>query len=196
MNRPAARPTILRSMFVRKKNPLWRGSDRFEMVMLVGLFSFVLLGSPVLAWWAAGASYESDQRAITWEKHNLHEVTARLDEAEADLRATPYSAHASWTAPNGTTRTGLITVEPGKRPGDQVRIWVNNRGDLRTQPGGRNPVGKAALVAIVVVAGAAVAANGIRRIGTALLDRYRARSWQRAWSEIGPRWSRDQHPFS
>lgn len=164
--------------------------------MLVGLFSLFLLGSPVLAWWAAGTSYESDQRAITWERNNLREVTARLTGSAADLRATPYSAQAAWTAPNGVARTGLITVEPGKQPGDQVRIWVNNGGDLRTRPGDRNPVGKAALVAIVVVATAAAAANGIRRIGMALLDRYRARAWERAWSDIGPRWSRDQHPFS
>lgn len=183
-------------MFVRRKNPLWRGSDRFEMVMLVSLFSLVLLGSPVLAWWAAGASYESDQRAIAWERDNLREVTARLDGAESDLRSTPYSAQASWTAPNGVKRTGLITVEPGKGPGDEVKIWVSNRGDLRTKPGDRNPVGKAALIAVVAVAAVAAAANGLRRIGMALLDRYRARAWQREWSEIGPRWSRDHRPFS
>jgi hypothetical protein len=183
-------------MFVRKRNPLWRGSDRLEMVMLVGLFSIFLIGSPVLAWWAAGTSYESDQRAIAWERDNLREVPARLDGTATDLRATPYSAHATWTAPNGVRRSGLITVEAGAQPGDEVRIWVNNRGDLRTKPGGRNPVGKAALVAIVVVATVAAAANGLRRIGSALLDRYRARAWQREWSEIGPRWSRDQRPFS
>jgi hypothetical protein len=181
-------------MFVRKRNPLWRGSDRFEVVMLVSLFTIFLLGSPVLAWWAAGASYEADQRAIAWERDNLREVTARLDGSVADLRATPYSAHATWTAPNGVRRSGLITVVPGTQPGDEVRIWVSNRGDLRSEPGDRSPVGKAALVAIVIIAGVAAVTNALRRIGTALLDRYRARAWQREWSDIGPRWS--QRPFS
>ncbi|WP_433788893.1 Rv1733c family protein [Actinoplanes sp. CA-252034] len=183
-------------MFVRRKNPLWRGSDRLETVMLVSLFSIFLLGAPVLAWWAAGASHDADQRAISWERHNLHEVTARLEGTAAQLRASPYAAHATWTAPNGVRRTGQITVAPVRQPGDEVRIWVNRAGDLRSEPGDRNPVGKATLVAIVVVGTVAAAANGLRRIGTALLDRYRARAWQRAWSEIGPRWSRDHRPFS
>ncbi|GIE30673.1 hypothetical protein Ait01nite_037180 [Actinoplanes italicus] len=181
-------------MFARKRNPLLRRSDRIEIVMLVGLFAFFLLGAPILAWWTAGLSYRSDQRAIAWERDNLHEVTAVLDRATADRQATPYTARASWKAPDGTPRSGSIAVTSGEQPGDTVKIWVNNEGDVRTKPGGRNPVGKAALVAIVVVASVAAATNGLRRLGVALLDRHRARAWQRAWSDVGPRWSRDLLP--
>jgi hypothetical protein len=181
-------------MFVRKRNPLWRRSDRIEIVMLVGLFAAFLLGAPILAWWTAGLSYRSDQQAIAWERNNLHEVDAVLDRTPESQRATPYTAQASWKAPNGTPRSGPIAAASGEQPGDIVKIWVNNEGDVRSKPGGRNPVGKAALVAVVVVAGVAAATNGFRRLGVALLDRHRARAWQRAWSDVGPRWSRDLLP--
>jgi hypothetical protein len=181
-------------MFARKRNPLLRRSDRIEIVMLVGLFAFFLLGAPILAWWTAGLSYRSDQQAIAWERDNLHEVAAVLDRATTDGQATPYTAQASWKAPDGTPRSGPIAVAAGEQPGDTVKIWVNNQGDVRSKPGGRNPVGKAALVAIVVVASVAAATNGLRRLGVALLDRHRARAWQRAWSDVGPRWSRDLLP--
>jgi hypothetical protein len=181
-------------MFVRKRNPLWRRSDRIEIVMLVGLFASFLLGAPVLAWWTAGLSYRSDQQAIAWERDNLHEVDAVLDRPAADQPSTPYTAQASWRAPNGTPRTGPIAVASGEQPGDTIRIWVNNQGDVRSKPGGRNPVGKAGLVAVVVIASVAAGTNALRRLGVALLDRHRARSWQRAWRDVGPRWSRDLLP--
>jgi hypothetical protein len=181
-------------MFVRKRNPLWRRSDRIEIVMLVGLFATFMLGAPVLAWWTAGLSYRSDQRAIAWERDNLHEVDAVLVRTPESQRATPYTAQASWQAPDGTPRSGPVAVTSGEQPGDTIRIWVNKQGDVRSKPGGRNPVGKAALVAVVVVASVAAATNALRRLGVALLDRHRARSWQLAWSRVGPRWSRDLLP--
>jgi hypothetical protein len=181
-------------MFARRRNPLWRRSDRIEIVMLVGLFAAFLLGAPILAWWTAGLSYRSDQQAIAWERNNLHEVDATLDRMPEGRQATPYTAQASWKAPNGAPRSGTVPVASGELPGDIVKIWVNNEGDVRSKPGSRNPVGKAALIAVVVVAGVAAATNGFRRLGVAVLDRQRARAWQRAWSDVGPRWSRDLLP--
>jgi len=182
-------------MFARKRNPLCRGSDRFEAGMFLTLFVVTLLGAPILAWWSAGASYQADQRAIAWEKANVFRVEAELmPGTDAGAEPTAGWSRAAWSAPDGTRRTGLVTTVPGQRPGDRVMIWVDREGDQRGAPGDRSPVARAALIAIVVVAAVAAAMNAVRRLGTALLERYRARGWQREWSEVGPRWSRDLLP--
>ncbi|GAA4941591.1 Rv1733c family protein [Actinoplanes utahensis] len=182
-------------MFARKPNPLRRGSDRFEAGMLLSLFVCTLLAAPILAWWAAGVSYRADQQAIAWERQNVFRVEAELmPGTDPGTEATPGWSRASWTAPNGTKRSGLVTVVAGQRPGDRVMIWVERDGDQRGAPGDRSPVARAALIAVVVVAAVAAAMNALRRLGTAVLERHRARGWQREWSEVGPRWSRDLLP--
>ncbi|MDI6105256.1 hypothetical protein QLQ12_42405 [Actinoplanes sp. NEAU-A12] len=185
-------------MFGRRRNPLWRGSDRFEAGMLLSLYVLFLIGAPVLAWWLAGASYRSEVRAAEWDRRNVFRVEAVLVTGPAEMRgpatAVPGLATATWTAPDGTPRSGPVGALAGQRAGDRVTIWVNHRGDGRAEPADRSPAGRAALVAILVMGAVAAVLNGVRRIGLALLARYRDRVWGREWLEVGPRWSRDRSP--
>ncbi|MEV0902593.1 hypothetical protein [Actinoplanes sp. NPDC049802] len=180
-------------MFVRRNNPLWRASDRIESGMLLGLFVLFLLGGPVLAWWAAGGVYDSAVAEALRDRRNAFQVEAELAPAAPlpGQSSTPGLARAQWTAPDGTRRAGDVGVLPTQRAGDKVTLWVTRSGEQRAAPSDHNPVAKAGLVAVVMIVLAAAALNGLRKIGLILLDRHRAKAWQRDWLEVGPRWSRD-----
>ncbi|GGN77236.1 hypothetical protein GCM10010112_50150 [Actinoplanes lobatus] len=187
-------------MFVRKNNPLWRASDRVEAGMLLGLFVLFLLGGPVLAWWAAGGAYDSATAEAMRDRRNAFQVSAELTSVPPSLTGeaaggtaapTPGTAQAKWIAPDGTRRAGEVGVAPTQRAGERMTIWVTRSGQQREAPSDHHPVAKAGLVAVVMIALAAAALNGTRKIGLILLDRHRAKAWQQEWLEVGPRWSRD-----
>ncbi|MEU4426599.1 hypothetical protein AB0F81_38760 [Actinoplanes sp. NPDC024001] len=177
-------------------NELRRRSDRIERTMVLVLLVLFLVGAPLLTWWAARASYLSDVRAQEWEKHHVFRVEGVLvTEPEVlgagDSRTVPArAARATWSAPDGTPRSGIVQVSPQARRGDRVPVWVDDRGVLRGPPPQRHPVGQALLIAGAVLLCLAALLAGCRAIGRALLDRQRARAWQREWREVGPQWSR------
>ena len=180
-------------------NALRRRSDRIERGMVQVLLVLFVVGAPLLGWWAARASYTADIRALEWERQHVFRVEAVLVSEPEMLGASdsrtvaPRAARATWSAPDGTPRSGIVQVPKDARLADRMPIWVDGRGTLRTPPLDRHPAGQAAVVAGAVVLCLAVATVGLRAIGRALLDRHRERAWQREWLEVGPQWSRDRH---
>ncbi|MBB2941285.1 hypothetical protein FB565_000989 [Actinoplanes lutulentus] len=163
--------------------------------MIFILVMVFLAGAPGLGWWAGRSSYLSDVRAEEWERTHVFAVTAQLVGEPASTPAgtvAPRAATAHWTAPDGTPRSGLVPVEPGSRSGDTIRVWVDDRGRLRGQPMDRDPMAQALMAAAAAVLCLAGAVAGLRKIGLGLLDRHRARAWQREWLAVGPLWSKDR----
>lgn len=177
-------------------NVLRRRSDRVERAMIATLLVLFLAGAPLLAWWAGRTSYQADIRGLEWERTHIFQVEAVLvSEPEmlggSDSRTVaPRAARATWPAPDGTPRHGIVQVAEDARLGDRVPVWVDDRGVLRVPPLERHPVGQAVVVAGAVLLCMAAALVGICAVGRALLDRHRARAWQREWREVGPQWSR------
>ena len=167
--------------------------------MTLTLVLLFVLAGPLLGWWAARSSYLADRQAEQWERNHVHQVEAVLIAAPETLgmgesrTETPRAARASWTAPDGTPRTGIVQVSTLARQGDKTSVWVDDRGALRGPPMERDPFAQALLVALAVMLCAAAALAGLRAIGRALLDRRRDQDWQSEWAEVGPQWSKDRH---
>ncbi|MFC7528662.1 hypothetical protein [Actinoplanes sp. GCM10030250] len=179
-------------------NPLRRRSDRIESAMMLTLLLLFLLAGPLLGWWAARSSYLTDRQAQEWERIHVHRTEAQLTGEPETLgmgesrTVAPRAARATWQAPDGTPRTGIVQVTTTAKSGDRIVIWVDDRGVLRGAPQVRDPVPQAVLVAAAVLLCLAAALTGIRAIGRTLLDRRRDLAWQHEWQQVGPEWSRDR----
>ncbi|BCJ45770.1 hypothetical protein GCM10010168_58100 [Actinoplanes ianthinogenes] len=180
-----------------ERNVLRRGTDRFESLMVFVLVFSFLAGAPLLAWWAGEASYRQDLRAQQWERQHTFQIDAVLMEdatpaaADGARTAAPQAAKATWTAPDGSVRSGVVQTTADARTGARVPIWVDDTGTLRMPPANRNPASQAVLVGAAVTLCLCAALVGLHRIGRGVLDRKRDRAWGREWMEVGPRWSRD-----
>jgi hypothetical protein len=176
------------------RNPLRRGSDRAESVVLAALLAAFLAGAPFVAlaaghWASASAVHEAQaQRA------SLTQVTATL------VRKAPiWSGYGSgtgavtlarWRAPDGRTRTGEVFVTADAIAGGTVRVWVDRTGQLATPPLTRDQVsGRIQLAAGTAVAGLAVVLAAAGWLTRRYLDRRRLAAWDADWLANGPRWS-------
>jgi len=187
----------------RRRNPLRRTSDRLESLLLFLVVFTFLAGAPLVAWWTGTSTYRSQVRAERWEQAHLFPVDAILVESaggpatERYGTVAPDTARATWAAPDGSARSGLVPIAAGDdaRAGSRVAIWVDDAGGLRSPPLDRNPVTRGILTGMAVTFCVAAGLTGAYRFGRALLDRRRDRAWTRAWCDVGPRWTRDSGRF-
>jgi hypothetical protein len=177
------------------RNALRRPVDRAESLLVFVLVFTFLAGGPALAWWAGHADYRAQLRAQQWEREHVSSVDAVLIPKPATAgtaTVVPDTGWATWTAPDGTARSGVVPAGPGARTGDRVIIWVDENGTPRAAPARRQPATRAVLTGGAVLLCLAAGLGGLHRIGRGLLDRRRDRAWTREWLEVGPRWSRDR----
>ncbi|SHN45129.1 Rv1733c family protein [Cryptosporangium aurantiacum] len=178
----------------RQPNPLRRTSDRVERaVLLLLIWVFVGIG-PVLAGWAAHSTYRTDQRAQEWERRHVFRIQAILAERPRTPDTEPTGstarvARATWTAPDGTQRAGVVKAGEEDGVGSRVTIWVDRAGALRTPPAYRSPLLSASLIAVTVLLCLAVVLFVLGRLTQLALDRQRAWAWHREWRAVSPRWT-------
>ncbi|GAA2891829.1 hypothetical protein Acy02nite_14900 [Actinoplanes cyaneus] len=179
------------------RNVLRRPEDRIESLLVFLLVLVFLAGAPLLAWRAGKAGYSSDMRARDWERAHVFRVDAVLVEDSGTFGATgprtvaPRAARATWTAPDGSARSGIVQTETEVRAGARIAIWVDDTGSPHMPPGRHSPASQGVLLAVAAVLCLLVALIGVHRAGRGLLDRRRDRAWTREWAQVGPRWSRD-----
>ena len=175
------------------RNPLRRGSDRAETVVLGALLAAFLAAAPFAAHAAGSWAHASAVRDAQAQRASLHQVTATLLGAAPVLSgyglASDFAVEARWRAPDGRVRTGELLVTATAAAGRSTRIWVDRAGRL-TGPLSRDQVtGRVQLAVGVAVGGLAVllimAAWLVRRG----IDRRRMAAWDADWMANGPRWS-------
>ncbi|HWD03243.1 MAG TPA: hypothetical protein VG674_12410 [Amycolatopsis sp.] len=94
----------------------------------------------------------------------------------------PMPTAASWLGPDGVRHVGQVNADRGAHRGDRVRIWVDGSGALVGPP----------LSPAVVLVNATAAAAGVfaatclalalaHGITMFVMNRHRARMWQREW---------------
>jgi hypothetical protein len=176
------------------RNPLRRGSDRTETVVLGALLAVFLAAVPFAAHAAGSWGYASAARTAQAQRASLHQVTATLSQVQPVFSnygpASDYVVQARWRVPDGRVRTGELSVTADVAAGHTTRIWVDRTGRLAGPPLSRDQLtGRAELAA-----GAAIGCLAAMLITAAwlvrrALDRRRLAGWDADWLANGPQWT-------
>src|SRR5882757_429833 len=163
------------------RNPLVRGIDRLELVIVV-VGILVALAAAACAGALGTAVHDARSRVYIEEAHTRHAVTARATEGSTivlrvdDRMAT--IAKVRWQG-DGTEHTGSLTLDHAVKAGDPLTIWVDRRGDCVNAP---TPTFHAAVdaagVAFAAWQAVALAVAGLVRLGRSHLDRRRDSAWE------------------
>ncbi len=176
--------TILR---VFSRNPLVRGTDRLEAVVMLLAVTVSLLTIPFAA--AAGtAVHDSRSHVYAHQAQTHHPATATVIDHEGviDSNTTATSAPprtkitvpARWVV-NGIERSGEVNAKPGTKSGDRVGIWVDSAGQLVDEPAPpARAIADAALAALGLWLSVAAVAGALLALTRAILIRVRNASWQ------------------
>ena len=176
------------------RNPLRRGSDRAETVVLGALFAAFLAVAPFAAHAAGSWGYASAARAAQAQRASLHQVTATLLRHEPVLSgygpASDSVVEARWPALDGRVRTGELFVTADIAAGRTARIWVDQVRRLTGPPLSRDQLtGRAELAAGVAVGCLAALLIMAAWLARRSLDRRRMAAWDADWLATGPRWT-------
>ncbi|MGH3172798.1 MAG: Rv1733c family protein [Streptosporangiaceae bacterium] len=176
------------------RNPLRRGSDRAETVVLGALLAAFLAAAPFTAHAAGSWAHASAMRDAQAQQASLHQVTATLSRAAPVLSsygsASDFAVEARWRAPDGRVRTGELLVTADLAAGHSTRIWVDRTGRLTGPPLSRDQVtGRVQLAAGVAVGGLDVVLIMAAWLVRSGIDRRRMAAWDADWLANGPRWS-------
>lgn len=170
------------------RNPLARGSDRFEAILLKLVILAALLAVPVAAavgsanhgrQLAEAAADASGRQAAT--AYLLKAAPVRITDSES-VGTDTATTDATWTDARGARHSGPVLAPPGSPAGTAVPVWLDSRGGLTAAPKtASTAVFDSVLIAIwlwlSVVAGLALVHRGVRLV----LDRRRTLAWERAW---------------
>ncbi len=174
------------------RNPLRRGSDRAETVVLGVLLVAFLASAPFAARAAGHWTYARSAREAQVQQAALHQVPATLLQA-----ATPWGiseggeeAQARWKAPDGQVRTGDVFVASSAPAGGTVTVWVNQAGQLTDSPLQHSQVtGRAVIAQVLAVTALVVVLIIVGWAARWALDRRRLAAWDAEWLATERRWS-------
>jgi len=178
------------------RNPLRRGSDRAETVVLGALLAVFLAAAPFAAHAAGSWAYATYAREAQAQRAVLRQVPATVLQAPPKLTAfpgagvVPLGVDARWRAPDGQARTGLLFVPADATAGSTVLVWVDHAGRLADPPLGRAQLATRAQLAEEAAVGVlAITLAVIGSLARRSLDRRRLAAWDAEWLATGPRWS-------
>ncbi len=166
-----------------------RPGDRLELLSLVLCALLTVLAVPVGLAVAATVATDAAAEARS-QQEQRREVPAVLLQDSRPVTGMTAVALASWTAPGGGSRAGEVSAPTGTRAGDTVRIWIDADGRRTGEPlsptGVRVTAAVAGTVTALLLAASAAALHAAVRV---VLDRSRARRWEREWAEVEPVWA-------
>ncbi|MFB9519172.1 Rv1733c family protein [Streptomyces cremeus] len=186
-----------------RHSPLCRPTDRAEA--WVALVALVLIGvaAPAVGLVTGLRANASLQREVVEQHRERHATTgtvlrparegSRPGGAQAGAGyAGPVTVPASWTAPDGSARTGRVaTVRGSAEPGDTFPLWTDDRGRLVNRPvTASTATAQAALTGFGAGAVSAGLAHCVRLLVVRRLMRRRYERLDRAWAKVGPEWGR------
>jgi hypothetical protein len=176
------------------RNPLRRGSDRAETIVLGALLAGFLTAAPFAAHAAGAWGHDSAVRQAQAQRASLVQVTAILLRASPVLTgygsASGFAVGARWRVLDGPLRTGELLVTADVAAGHSTRIWVDRSGRLTGPPLTRDQLtGRAQLAAGAAVGGLAAVLTTAGWLVRGSFDRRRLAGWDAEWLANGPRWS-------
>ncbi len=185
---------IIQQLGRRDTNPLFRGVDRAEAVVMT-----VLIAASVVAWVVvatlAGRWADHEMLAAEHAQRGVHLVWARQLESGAEAASTPELSMAwvpaEWKLPGGREGHGQIPVALNSTTGQQTQIYVDAQGqEVRPPIDAADVYDQVAFTVFSVTMGFGVVfATGYGCVRLAF-NRRRMAGWQRDWDAVGPTWSR------
>lgn len=179
----ARRARLLKPIFARSA----RGTDRLEALLLLVVSLLVVVSVAVIGGHVAAdrdrlaASAAADARA-----RHLVVATVRPDipvpagSGLAGGELVPVTA--TWLAPGGQVRRGVVDVGAGPALPQHVQMWIDRAGGQVAPPlSGAEAFTTAILGGLVWEGVVLVALGGVYLLFRRGLDRRRARSWEREW---------------
>jgi hypothetical protein len=177
------------------RNPLRRACDRAEAGLLAALLAAFFVAVSLAAIIGGVRAYGSGLRVERAEQPARHPVPPVLA-GTRDRGSDRYKVGvpATWTAPDGTLRSGRIVAPPGTEAVHTVTLWVGASGHPAGRPLQAADVIGRALVTAMFIAVIAAAAAGSALPCAAVLARWvlfsrRLAAWDAEWRAVGPPWA-------
>lgn len=165
------------------RNPLIRKSDRVEALILVLAVAMSLVAVPIGA--AVGTVvHDSRSRLYAEQVQTRRPVTATVtgESQRRNLDSPTVTVPARWFAA-GTERTGDVTAPLKAKTGDEIEIWVDDRGLPVPRP--VNTARNDALVfAVAIWWGVSLLAVALFARARITLDRLRYARWQQSFDRL------------
>ncbi|MFJ9643523.1 hypothetical protein [Streptomyces sp. NPDC101206] len=181
-------------------NPLRRKADRartalhaaFAVACLIAVVCGAVVG------WAAWTDGRHTAETVARHRHVVMAVTVGGTTYRAGGRPsdrTTTVAAATWHYPPDRAHRETVSVPPGTRQGDTVRVWVDDRGNAVAAPPDTAELaleafvfGTAAFMGTLLVSGVLVA------FGLRIVDARCARAWESEWEDVEPLWTGRMRP--
>lgn len=168
------------------RNPLVRGTDRLEALVLLIAFAVALVLVPVAG--AIGtAVHDSRAQMLAEEARNRHEIAVVVVNVNIDdpaIHDVPVTAVVRWRV-GDADRTAEVEADPALAVGDQMGIWVNAAGNPVSAPRPAWWAGIEGLAAgIALWVGVIAAFGGLVGLARVSLDHQRSRGWDREWQQL------------
>ncbi|SFW89685.1 Rv1733c family protein [Amycolatopsis australiensis] len=192
MRGPSGRIARFRRRLHPGRNPLARLGDRVEAALLVLVFAGALLALPFAAAFGSD-TYAAQTARAEQERTTRHPATAvsltaapsqsySTDGAGAPADQT--TVRAAWFDARGTRHTGDVLADAGSPAGTQVPVWLDQRGELTSEPLTPSTSAAdgifAAILLWVAITGALLGLYGAVRL---VVSRLHAAAWDRAWAQ-------------
>lgn len=177
------------------RNPVRRSSDRLEAFLFAGSIVAAAAAAPFVVPAAADLGHTAAVSAQNAERTTRHEVAAVLVQRAADggdgyAPASEVLAQASWHAPDGMPRSGVVTAPAGAPKGSLVRVWTDPEGNLAGPPLDAGQItGQADLAGAAAAGGLALLLLSETMIVRRILDRRRMSAWDADWTVTEPDWT-------
>jgi hypothetical protein len=164
------------------RNPLVRGSDRLELLIVALGISFVVVATACAG--ALGtAMHDARGRVYAAQAQTRHTVVAEAIEDSTIVLGVhdnmTTSVNARWQV-NGTEHTGSVAPDHIVKTGDPLSIWVDSNGNRVDAPA---PASQAGVDAVLVAYGSwqavVLAAAALIWWSRLRLDRLRDSAWER-----------------
>jgi hypothetical protein len=174
-------------------NPLARSADRWQAGLRIVLITLWALALPVAAT-VSSLLAANGLQSIDQATGNATQTSAVLS-ADAPMimmfadgvAPSTNDVPASWSAPDGTTRSGQVGAMPGMPAGASVQIWVDGSGRQVNPPEPPSgAIGEGILVGVGIWLGWGLVLALVFWLSVQSLDRGRRAEWDREWRGLAP----------
>jgi hypothetical protein len=176
-----------------RRNPLCRGTDLAEAWAALLTALLIAMGVPAVGWAVGLSAHGVLEQSVREQRQQRHLVTATVlrplshppldpDPETSSSRDAHRRVLATWTAPDGTSRTGITGAPRAALPGERFRLWTDSRGWIVSRPMDDSTAAAHAVLAGLGSAAATLClAEGARRLVVWQLMRRRYAQWDLAW---------------